>query len=71
MRAIDRAVHICGGQENLARAVGVSQARVSQWAKGEPIAIRHFPRIKRATSGEVTEQHLLDDELAKLSEDAG
>lgn len=66
MSAIKRAVQICGGQAKLGAAVGVTQSRVSQWIKGEPIPVRYFPAIQRVTDGVVSVIDLLNDELAKL-----
>lgn len=68
MSAIERAVGICEGQAKLGAAIGVSQARISQWIKGELIPLRYFPRIVQATTGQVTAHELLDDELAKIEQ---
>ena len=66
MKAIKRAIRICGSQVELAKKIGVSQALVSRWAAGEtPIQPRHFRAIQKATNGKVTPIHLLDDELKK------
>jgi len=66
MSAIQKAVDIAGSQGKLAAAVGVSQGRVSQWLKGEPIPTKHFPVICRATNGEVTVEALLAEQLSRL-----
>lgn len=66
MQALPRAIEICGGQKLLAEQIGVTQGRVSQWIAGELIPVKYFPRIVRATAGEVTAEQLLCDELTKL-----
>jgi DNA-binding transcriptional regulator YdaS (Cro superfamily) len=66
MKAIKRAIEICGSQGRLAGKIGVTQGLVSRWAAGEtPIHPRHFLAIQKATRGKVTRYHLLDDELEK------
>lgn len=46
----------------------MTQSRISQWLKGELIPVRYFPRIVRATSGQVTAEELLKGELLKLEQ---
>lgn len=70
MTAIHRAVSIAGSQSKLAAALGVSQVRVSQWCSGEPIPVRYWPLIERASERKVTMTELLSDELAKLPSEA-
>lgn len=63
--AIKRAIAIAGNQENLAKAIGVSQGLISQWINGAQIATRHFAAIENVTK--VTASELLVDEMAKAS----
>lgn len=67
MSAIQRCIEIAGGQAKVAAACGVSQSMVSQWVNGSPIQIRHFPALVLVSEGQVTEQELLADELAKVT----
>lgn len=59
MKAIQKAVEICGSQTALAAACGVSQPSVTKWLNGGGISARYIPRIVKATNGAVSTEQLL------------
>ena len=59
--AIDRAIDVFGSQVNLARAIGVTNALVSNWVCGGNIAAHHCPTIERVTYGAVKCEELRPD----------
>jgi DNA-binding transcriptional regulator YdaS (Cro superfamily) len=61
MKNITTAIHLCGSQLALAKACGVSQPAVAQWAKGGKISGEHVLAISRATRGAVTPHDLRPD----------
>ena len=62
MKPIDRAVDILGSQMALARAIGVSQARVWNWLnRGDNVPAEVCRDIERATDGRVTVHELRPD----------
>ena len=64
--AIDRAIEIAGGQDALAKLVGVTQSLVSQWRRGATsIHPRHFLFIEKATKGQVKRAELLNEQIAR------
>lgn len=65
MKAIDKAIEVCGSQKRLADAIGVTQSLVSQWVGGAAIHPRHFKKIEGAADGAVTVEDLLKDEIEK------
>ncbi|WP_075290723.1 transcriptional regulator [Histophilus somni] len=62
---IEKAISICGSQENLAKACGVTQMAISKWLYGGGINAKYISLISKATGGQVTESEL----LKSLSED--
>lgn len=61
-KAIKRAVAELQGNSNLAKAINVAPALVSQWVNGvRPVAARHCIPIENATKGVVTRYDLLPD----------
>lgn len=70
MKAIQKAVEICGSQTALATACGVSQPSVIKWLNGGGISARYIPRIVKATNGAVSTEQLLA-ELDKAHAERG
>lgn len=60
---VKKAIDLCGSQEALAHACGVSQAAVSLWLRGGGISVKYIPLIVKATNGEV-KVHDICPELA-------
>lgn len=58
---IKRAAHILGGQSELARLMGVTPGRVSQWATTDRVLADYCPRIERLTNGQVRCEDLRPD----------
>lgn len=65
MNSILKAIKICGGQAALAKAAGVSQPAVSQWANGGRIRGEHALAVSKATDWKVTPHELRPDIFAK------
>lgn len=59
MSPIERAVQVCGSQESLAKAAGVSAQAVSHWVKGaRGVSPESAIKIERATRRKVTRREL-------------
>lgn len=61
---IQRACDVLGGQEKMAKALGVTQQRVSQMIQDGYAPIKHVQKISRLTN--VPKSKLVDPELAAL-----
>lgn len=61
MHPIKRAANIVGSQQELARLMGVTKSRVSQWLTTDRIIADYCPRIERLTAGEVRCEDLRPD----------
>nr|WP_092714194.1 YdaS family helix-turn-helix protein [Janthinobacterium sp. OK676] len=57
MNPLDRAIHLCNGSSALAKAIGVSPARLGNWrVRGVPIEFCFS--IEKATAGRVSRKDL-------------
>jgi DNA-binding transcriptional regulator YdaS (Cro superfamily) len=66
MSAIAKGVEIAGGQGKVASRCGVTQGRVSHWTKGGTIPPKHFRALAELSSGEVTVEDLLAEQLRRI-----
>lgn len=61
MHPIKRAANIVGSQRELAKLLGVTRARVTQWLTTDRIVSDYCPRIERLTGGQVRCEDLRPD----------
>jgi DNA-binding transcriptional regulator YdaS (Cro superfamily) len=63
VKALRRAVAICGTQEHFARLVGrgLTQSNVSMWLARNGASAQHCPTIERVTGGQVKCEQLRPD----------
>lgn len=61
MHPIKRAAQILGNQRELAKAMGVTPGRVTQWLTTDRIVADYCPRIERLTNGQVRCEELRPD----------
>lgn len=60
-QAIQKAIHIAGGQKKLATLCGVSQPTVWRWLHGGGIDARFVMLIVRATNSEIAPSEIRPD----------
>ena len=61
MKALERAVNICGSQGALAAKLNVRQSHVAMWKKRGNVPAEYCPGIERATDGAVRCEELRPD----------
>ena len=67
MNPIKRAVESIGSQSGLAKALGVTQPTVSEWARGDrPVPIERCVEIEQATGGAVMRWDLRPDDWHRI-----
>jgi DNA-binding transcriptional regulator YdaS (Cro superfamily) len=58
---IQKAVNIVGGQNAMARLLGLSQPHIYNWIKKNKTPAQHCPKIERLTYGQVRCEDLRQD----------
>lgn len=66
MKSINRVIEIQGNQEVVAKAIGVTQGAVSQWALGNiGIDIGYYEPLSKLSNGELNPSDFLADEIER------
>jgi len=65
--AIKKAISIAGGQKQLGKLCGLSQAAVSKWHRGFQITPENALKVENATQGQVIANELRPDIFGKAA----